>query len=60
MGKIKQQRLAKEAAEKEAKASAAAAAADKKAAADACPNKQASPNHKPQGYTGYPSIARPQ
>ena len=64
MGKQKQARLAREAAEREAKAATAGAEADKKAEAveqaEAIPNKKASDNHKPKGYSGYPSIARPQ
>ena len=63
MGKIKQARLAKEKAEKEAAEAAAAEeakVAEEASAEPALPNKRASDNHKPKGYSGYPSIARPQ
>ena len=52
MGK-KGQALKKKAAEEAAKK------ATKEAAVKTSPNREASPAHKPAGYSGYPSIARP-
>jgi len=57
MGK-KGQALKKKAAE-EAAAKEAAEKATKEAAVKTSPNREASPAHKPAGYSGYPSIARP-
>jgi hypothetical protein len=54
MGKQKQARLKREAEEAKAEEAKAAEAPAEKAPAI----RQASTNHKPKGYSGYPSISR--